>query len=120
MAVTVDTARNLDTEEECADGWSREDFLFGRGEDCDVNTIARDVGALLACVFATSSASCLAYHLWRKRSKGQAHTDQHQSLALALGTQLYAVAWTATNLLLPVPAPYISIGIHTEASIRRH
>eukprot|EP00937_MAST-01D_sp_MAST-1D-sp2_P008261 g8261.t1 len=117
MAANGNVVRALDADNKCHDGFSRVDYVFGRGDACDVSTVARDVSALFVCVFGTSTSLCFLYQLWRKRSKGETRASMHQAIALALTFTLCTVAWSATNLLF-VFDPFVSLGIFTGHAVK--
>eukprot|EP00937_MAST-01D_sp_MAST-1D-sp2_P004358 g4358.t1 len=87
----------------CPSGWSRVDFMFGRGEACDVSVAARQAGAALLCVSGSLVVLCLAYQLHRKRRKAEARSSMYRAVSLMLGITACYVLWAITSLLLPPP-----------------
>ena len=58
----------------CPAGTSRVDYVFGRGQACDVQVAARDAGALLLAVFSVTVALCFMYLLSRLRANSARDT----------------------------------------------
>ena len=83
---TVERVRALVREAPCPDGWSRLDYMYGRGEACDVPVLARDAGALISFVATCTAAVCVVYQLSRLRAHGAAKSPKYSRCSVVMGT----------------------------------
>ena len=85
----------------CPAGWSRLDFMFGWGMECDVNVAARDASALLCSLLCGTNFFCIAYIQWRKRAKGETRTSMYRALSLGGATIFGNTLWPVVGVLFP-------------------
>eukprot|EP00937_MAST-01D_sp_MAST-1D-sp2_P006211 g6211.t1 len=81
----------------CADGWSRDDFLFGRGHDCAVPLAVRDFGSIAATFFGATTFICLMFLMHRKRVRGETRTRIYGALNLIAGSALFTSLWAVVS-----------------------